>query len=209
MIRRVVNDPVRVQGMNDVLARNWWAMALRGAVAVVLGVLALLMPGATVATLAMLLAAWLAVDGVFALVAGVRAAARDERWHLLMLEGAIGLAAGVVAVLWPMASVFALVWLVAVWATITGLAELLSAFQMRTSHGRWAWGIAGALSILFGIAFWIVPVLGLAAIVWGIAAYALAFGVLTLMTAWRLRSAHRAAGPGVDGHGAPAPSSAP
>ncbi|MGQ9366348.1 HdeD family acid-resistance protein [Azospirillum sp. ST 5-10] len=190
MISRVVSDPIRVQGMNDGLARNWWAMALRGGVAIALGVLAIALPAATVATLAMLLAAWLAVDGVFALVAGLRAARRDQRWHLLILEGAVSLAAAVIAVLWPMASIFALVWLVAVWATITGLAELLSAFQMRDSHGRWLWGVTGALSILFGIAFWTVPVLGLLAIVWSIAAYAIAFGALTLMTALRLRRRH-------------------
>lgn len=191
MISRVVRDPDRVQGMNDGLARNWWAMATRGVVAIALGVFAFILPDATVATLAMLMAAWLAVDGVFALVAGLRAARSEQRWTLLILNGAVSLAAALVALVWPMgSSVFALVWLVAVWASITGLAEFLSAFQMRNSYGRWIWGVAGALSFLFGTAFWTVPVLGMTAIVWGIALYAVAFGVLTLMTAMRLRQRH-------------------
>ncbi|WP_035693752.1 HdeD family acid-resistance protein [Azospirillum halopraeferens] len=194
MIRRVVDDPVRVRGMNAVLARNWWAMALRGGAAVTLGVLVALMPGTTVPTLAMLLAAWLAVDGVFTLVAGLRAARRHERWHLLMLEGAVTLAAAVVAVMWPMAGVFALVWLVAVWAAVTGIAELLSAFQIAPGNGRWTQGLAGALSILFGMGFWVMPLFGPAAIVGGIAAYAVAFGILTLLTARRLHRARHADG---------------
>ncbi len=186
-----VYDAERVQGMNDLLARNWWALALRGAAAIVLGFLAFILPGVTVATLAIMLAVYLLVDGVFAIVGGIRAARAQERWLPFVLEGIVSLIAGLMAVFWPIASVFALVWLFAAWSVITGFAEIMSAWRMHRSHGKWAWGIAGVLSVLFGFGMWLLPAFGLLAIAWGVASYLLAFGVLTLVTAFRLRRCHQ------------------
>lgn len=180
-------DARRVQGMNDVLARNWWTLALRGAAAVLLGLLAFLMPGVTVATLAVILASYLLVDGVFAIVGGIRAAQAQERWLPFILEGVVSLIGGALALFWPMASLFALVWLVAAWSVITGFAEIMSAWRMHRSHGKWAWGVAGALSVLFGMGMWVLPSLGLLALAWGVAGYLIVFGALTLITAFRLR----------------------
>ncbi|WP_448205158.1 HdeD family acid-resistance protein [Azospirillum sp. sgz302134] len=185
-----VYDAERVQCMNDLLARNWWVMALRGAAAIVLGFLAFMMPGVTVATLAIMLAAYLLADGVLAIIAGIRAARAQERWLPFVLEGIAGLIAGGLAVLWPKATLFALVFLVAVWSVVTGFAEIMSAWRMHRSHGKWAWGIAGALSVVFGFGVWAVPALGLLALAWSVASYLIAFGVLTLVTAFRLRRCH-------------------
>lgn len=185
-----IYDAERIQGMNDLLARNWWALVLRGAIAVLLGILAFLMPGVTVATLAILLAVYLLVDGVFAIVGGIRAARAHERWLPFILEGVVSLIAGAVAALWPAASLFALVWLVAAWSVVTGFAEIMSAWRMDRAHGKWAWGIAGALSVLFGLGMWVMPAFGLLAIAWSVASYLIAFGVLALVTGFRLRRCH-------------------
>jgi len=181
----------RLRSMNRVLARNWWALALRGAAAILLGVLALLMPGVTVATLALTFAAYLLLDGVFAILAGLRASRHHQRSLPFILEGVVSLIAGIVAALWPAASLFALVFLIAAWSVITGFAEVMGAWRMERTHGKWAWGVAGALSILFGLSMWILPALGLLALAWGVAAYLIAFGVLALVTAFRLRHCHR------------------
>ncbi|MBP2311552.1 HdeD family acid-resistance protein [Azospirillum soli] len=190
MTRVQAYDAERVQNMNDTLARNWWAMALRGAAALLLGVLAFLLPAVTVATLAIMLSAYLLADGVLAIVAGVRAARAQERWMPFILEGVASLIAGALALFWPIASLFALVWLIAAWSAITGFAEIMSAWRMHRTHGKWAWGIAGAMSVLFGMGMWVLPALGLLALAWGVAAYLLAFGALTLATAFRLRRCH-------------------
>jgi Uncharacterized conserved protein len=199
-----VYDAERVQGMNDLLARNWWALALRGAAAILLGFLAFILPGVTVATLAIMLAVYLLVDGVFAIVGGIRAARAQERWVPFVLEGVVSLIAGLMAVFWPIASIFALVWLVAAWSVITGFAEIMSAWRMHRSHGKWAWGFAGALSVLFGFGMWLLPAFGLLAIAWGVASYLLAFGVLTLVTAFRLRRCNQDHGHHTD-HGTAVP----
>lgn len=189
--RATVESASRLHGMNRVLARNWWALALRGAAAILLGVLALLMPGVTVATLALTFAAYLLLDGVFAILAGIRASRHHERSLPFILEGVVSLIAGIVAALWPAASLFALVFLIAAWSVITGFAEVMGAWRMDRTHGKWAWGVAGVLSILFGLSMWVLPALGLLALAWGVAAYLIAFGVLALVTAFRLRHCHR------------------
>ena len=180
--RATVEPASRLHGMNRVLARNWWALALRGAAAILLGVLALLMPGVTVATLALTFAAYLLLDGVFAILAGIRASRHHERSLPFILEGVVSLVAGIVAALWPAASLFALVFLIAAWSVITGFAEVMGAWRMDRTHGKWAWGVAGVLSILFGLSMWVLPALGLLALAWGVAAY---------LTAFRLRHCHR------------------
>ena len=190
--RRATLEPAsRLHSMNMLLARNWWALALRGAAAILLGILALMMPGVTVATLALTFAAYLLLDGVFAILAGIRASRNHERSLPFILEGVVSLIAGIVAALWPAASLFALVFLIAAWSVITGFAEVMGAWRMDRTHGKWAWGVAGVLSILFGFSMWVLPALGLLALAWGVAAYLIAFGVLALVTAFRLRRCHQ------------------
>src|SRR3979411_1938723 len=87
--------------MSAALARNWWAVGLRGACAILFGIIALLMPGVTLTALVLLFSAYMLVDGVFTIVAAVRAARRHERWGWLVLEGIADLAAGAIAFLWP------------------------------------------------------------------------------------------------------------
>src|SRR5258705_10387162 len=87
--------------MAQVLIRNWWAFALRGALGILLGLAAFLFPGITLGALVLLFGAYAVVDGVVAVVAGVRAAEHRERWGALLLEGIAGVAAGGVGFCWP------------------------------------------------------------------------------------------------------------
>src|SRR5712671_7164087 len=80
--------------MSAALARNWWAVALRGVFAILFGIVAMLKPGITLAALVLLFSAYMLVDGIFAIVAAVRAVRRREQWGWLVLEGIADLAAG-------------------------------------------------------------------------------------------------------------------
>jgi uncharacterized membrane protein HdeD (DUF308 family) len=84
---------------NSRLAGHWWALALRGAVAVLFGVLAFVWPGLTLAILVLIWGAYALVDGVLDVVAGLRTG-HDHRWALL-IEGVTGIAAGVATFAWP------------------------------------------------------------------------------------------------------------
>src|SRR5215211_2605920 len=178
------------QSVLPVLSRNWWALALRGLAAIIFGILAFVWPGITLWALILLFGAYMLVDGVFAIVAAVRVAGEAARWWLLLVEGILGVLAGIVAFVWPGLTALALLYFVAAWAIVTGILEIVGAIRLRQEVvGEWALGLSGALSVLFGVLLAIIPApAGLLSLVWLIGAYALAFGVLLLVLAFRVRS---------------------
>jgi uncharacterized membrane protein HdeD (DUF308 family) len=171
------------------LSRNWWLVALRGLAAIVFGVLAFVWPAITLWALVLLFGAYMLVDGIFAIVAAVRAAGREARWWLLLIEGVLGVLAGLVAAFWPGLTALALLYFIAAWAIVSGILEIAGAIRLRREiEGEWALGLSGALSLLFGVLLVVIPApAGLLSLVWLIGAYALAFGVLLLVLAFRLR----------------------
>lgn len=76
----------RAHAMSRLLAQNWWAVALRGVCAIIFGLIALFVPGATILTLVLFFSAYMVVDGVLGIVSAVKAARQHERWGLLVLE---------------------------------------------------------------------------------------------------------------------------
>lgn len=177
--------------LSALLARNWWAVALRGIAAILFGVIALLAPGATMLSLVLLFAALMLVDGVMNLVSGLRSARRHERWGVLILQGAVSLIAGVIAVLLPGLTVLAFVYVVAAWAIVSGVFAVVAAVRLRGDHGRWWMGFSGVLSVMTGVLLAIAPLIGAVVLTWWIGAYAIVFGVTLLVLAYRLRP-HRA-----------------
>src|SRR5918996_5648312 len=168
-----------------VLSRNWWLVALRGLAAIVFGVLAFVWPAITLFALVLLFGAYMLVDGIFAIVAAVRAARREARWWLLLIEGVLGVLAGLVAFFWPGLTALALLYFIAAWAIVTGIMEIVAAIRLRQEiEGEWALGLSGLLSVIFGILLVVLPApAGLLSLVWLVAAYAVATGVLLLILA--------------------------
>jgi uncharacterized membrane protein HdeD (DUF308 family) len=175
--------------VNSVLIRNWWAVALRGALAILFGMLAILMPGVTLAAMVLIFGAYSVVDGVFALVAGLRAARHHERWWHLALEGIVDLVVGVIAWAIPLATALALLYLVSAWAIVTGLFRIAAAIRLRKEiEGEWLLVLNGALSVLFGIVIIAYPGAGLVTLVWLLGMYAMLFGIILVTLGFRLRS---------------------
>ena len=173
--------------MSAGLARNWWLIALRGALAILFGIVAILLPGPTLAALVLLFAAYMVVDGVLAIVAAVRAARRHERWGWLIFEGIVDLAAAAVAFLWPVATIFAFVLLMGAWAIVSGVLLWAAAFRLTQAHGRWLMAFGGVVSTIWGFLLILWPGLGALALTWWMGAYAVIFGVALLVLAFRLR----------------------
>jgi uncharacterized membrane protein HdeD (DUF308 family) len=174
--------------MIGVLARNWWALALRGLFALFFGLLAFALPGITLAALVILFGAYSLVDGIFALVTAVRAAEAHERWWLFVLEGLAGVAAGVITFMWPGITALVLLFLIAWWAIVTGIFEIAAAVRLRKEiRGEWALVLGGAASVFFGLVLLFRPGVGALAVIWLIGTYAVVFGLLLLMLAFRLR----------------------
>jgi uncharacterized membrane protein HdeD (DUF308 family) len=180
------------QPILPVLSRNWWALALRGLAAIVFGLLAFILPGITLTALILLFSAYMLVDGVFAIVAAVRAEERDTRWWLLLAEGVLGVLAGIVAFVWPGLTALALLFLVAAWSIITGILQIVGAIRLRREiEGEWALILGGLLSVIFGVLLAVLPGPGILALLWLIGAYALVSGVLLIILAFRVRNEPR------------------
>jgi uncharacterized membrane protein HdeD (DUF308 family) len=168
---------------------HWWALALRGAIAILFGLAALLRPGIALQALILLFGAYVLVDGVFSVV-GVFGGTRGgtPRW-LLLVEGVAGILAGLIAFVFPILTAVFSLYLIAAWAIVTGIAEIATAIRLRKEiQGEWALIVGGILSVLFGVLLGVVgPFAGILSLIWLIGAYAIAFGVLLLVTAFRVR----------------------
>lgn len=183
------------EAMSALLAQNWWAIALRGVFSIVFGAIALLLPGVAIASLVLVFAAYMLVDGVFAIIAAVRAARRHERWGLLILEGIVDFIAGAIALVWPVITILSFVLLMAAWAIVSGGLLLAAAFRLHIAHGRWLMALGGIVSVVWGILLVFSPFIGAIVITWWLGAYALVFGGALLALAFRLRSRRQALPP--------------
>jgi uncharacterized membrane protein HdeD (DUF308 family) len=171
------------------LASNWWALALRGLAAVLFGLLTFFIPGITLVILVLMFGAYALVDGIFNLIAFFRVA--SHHWALLV-EGAIGIIAGVVTFAWPSITALALLWVIAFWAIFTGIFEIIAGIRLRKAiANEWLLILMGIVSIIFGSFIIFAPATGALAIVLWIGAYALVFGIFLLALAFRLRSQQR------------------
>jgi uncharacterized membrane protein HdeD (DUF308 family) len=168
------------------LSRSWWVLILRGLAAIVFGVLAYLWPGLTFAVLVLLFGAYALWDGVFALIGAFRNES-SRRWAMI-LEGIAGIVAGLVTFLWTGAATVALLFIIAAWAIVTGVMEIVAAIRLREEiRGELFLMLMGLLSVVFGVAIVIYPAAGLLAITWIIAGYAVLFGILQIALGFRMR----------------------
>jgi uncharacterized membrane protein HdeD (DUF308 family) len=178
----------RCDALSDVLADNWWAVGLRGILGIVFGLICLLTPGVALGAFVILFAAYMFVDGGFAIASAWKAARSGERWGLLILEGLVDIAAGLIAVILPAITMVALIWIVAIWAMVSGALMLYAAFTLNRDHGRWWLALGGIASLVFGILLVIEPLIGAVVLTMWIGAYALVFGGVLLVLAFQLHS---------------------
>ena len=171
--------------MLHTLTANWWALALRGLAAVLFGLLTFFLPGITLVTLVLLFGAYALVDGLFNVIAFFRVA--SHQWALL-IEGVIGIITGVLTFAWPAITAIVLLYVIAFWAILTGILEIIAGIRVRkVVSNEWLLLVMGVLSFLFGVLILFAPGAGALAIVLWIGAYALVFGIFLLALAFRLR----------------------
>jgi uncharacterized membrane protein HdeD (DUF308 family) len=171
------------------LFRNWWMFAVRGVAAVIFGVLALIWPGQTLQALVLVFGAFALVDGLFAAIVGIASRRYFERWWAVLLEGVAGVVIGLVTFFWPSVTGLALLYLIAAWALITGIFEIVAAIQLRrVITNEWMYILGGLLSIVIGVLLFVFPTAGATSLVWAIGIYAIAFGILEIVFAYRLHT---------------------
>ena len=173
----------------DTFRLNWWLVALRGLVAVLFGVLALLWPGVTLITLVWLFGAFALVNGILSLMLAAKAPKGYPRVGSLILGGLLGILAGLLTFVMPGITALGLLILIAAWAIVTGIMELVAPLSFPMSFGRGLlMALAGVVSIVFGILIAAQPASGLLAVVWLIGVYAIVFGVMYIVVYFESRS---------------------
>jgi uncharacterized membrane protein HdeD (DUF308 family) len=177
--------------MAVVLSSNWWALAFRGVIAILFAIFAFLWPAITIDVLVLLFGVYAFIDGIFAIISAVRAVHGHKRWAAFLFEGIVGILAGLCAFFVPGLTLAFLIFLIAAWAIITGAFEIAAAIRLRRHiRKEWLLILIGVASIIFGVLLYIAPIAGAVVLVWWLAAYALIFGILLLVLAFRLRSLH-------------------
>jgi len=170
------------------LASRWGWVVARGVIGVLFGLFAFTRPGAMAFSMVLVFGVYAFIHGIATVIASARSGRAGDSWGALLIEGLLSIAAGVVALLWPAATALAFVWVIGIWAIAIGALEIASAIKLRKliAH-EWAMGIAGAISIAFGLLAFYRPLAGGLAIVWWLGAYALLFGVMSIVVGLRLR----------------------
>jgi uncharacterized membrane protein HdeD (DUF308 family) len=173
------------------VSRNyWWLMGIRGILAVLFGLAAIVWPRLTLFVLVILFGAYALVNGVIAVIVSLQESRNFRHWWVLLLEGLAGIAVGVLTFIWPAITALALLYLIAAWAIVTGVFEIAAAFSGWLPLAmEWTLALAGVLSVLFGVLLAILPGVGLLSLVWLIGLYAIVFGVVLIIRAIQFRTA--------------------
>lgn len=170
------------------LSSNWWVFLIRGVAAILFGVAAWMWPGLTLAVLVLMFGAYALVDGIFAIIAGISARNQVERWWMMIIVGLAGIATGLLTFLWPGVTALVLLYFVAAWAIVTGIFQIAAAIRLRKEiEGEWILALGGIASLIFGILLILRPGAGALASIWMIGSYAVVFGILMIILAFRLR----------------------
>jgi uncharacterized membrane protein HdeD (DUF308 family) len=182
-------DRNTLQTMRDaLLAANWWAAAIRGVSAIVLGLLAVSLPTITLLGLVIIFAVYCLVDGVFAIVLAVRGARKHQRWGWLAFNGVVSLIVSGLAFFYPFVTIIVLVALFAAWALISGAATIMAGMKLAKGHGRWWLVAGGVIAIVFGLLMLFLPTLGMLTLIYLVGLQALFAGITLLVLAFRLRA---------------------
>ncbi len=176
------------QQMSRLLAQNWWAFAIRGVLGIIFGLIAIFQPGVTMLSLVLVFSAYAFIDGIFAIIASVRAARQHEKWGFLALEGIVNIIASIIAFLWPGITVLSFVFLVGTWAILSGGLMLGAALRFNIDHGRWWLVLGGLASVIYGVLLIGAPFIGALVLTWWLGAYAIVFGFALIAAAIKLRA---------------------
>jgi uncharacterized membrane protein HdeD (DUF308 family) len=174
--------------MLSTILQRWWILLLRGISATVFGVLAIVWPGITLLTLVIFYGVVALIDGIAGIALGVRGGVNGRTWWEMILLGLLGVIAGAVAFLWPGLTAVVLLVVIALWAIIRGILEIIGAITLRKIiQGEWLLILSGVLSIGFGVLLLLRPAAGALAVMWLIGIYMIAFGITTIALSLRLR----------------------
>jgi len=178
-----------LENLGSLFQRNWWLMLLRGLAAIGFGILVITKPQISLQVLVYLFGVYVLVEGILGVALAIQGRNEIESWGVLLLWGLLGVAVGILAFSRPDLTALALLFYIALWAIATGVLEIAAAIRLReVLQNEWLLILAGIVSVAFGV--WLVarPDAGALAVLWAIGIYAIVFGVLVVLFAFKIRS---------------------
>ena len=174
----------------EMLSRFWWMTVLRGVFWIAFGIVILARPGISLLSLTLAIGVVICADGILNVANAISGRKEHDDWWVLLLIGLTGIGVALLTFYSPQAMALALVFYIAIWAIATGLLEIVAAIRLRKHITGEIWlGLAGIASVLFGVLLVAQPGAGALTLLWLIAVYAIAFGVMLLLLAFRVRGA--------------------
>ena len=186
------NNPIATQYAE--IARGAWIWAvIRGALAIVFGIVALTSPITTAIVLAIVIGVFAVVDGVIDLIDAIRHRGAPGV-GLRVFLGVISLLFGLIILIWPGKTLGFMVVLIAIWSILIGLLQIVANVSIREdAPGAWVWGaVSGALGLIFGIVVLFNLGIGLVALIWLIGIWAIVFGLALIVLGLQVRKAAKA-----------------
>jgi uncharacterized membrane protein HdeD (DUF308 family) len=167
----------------QIMQHSWTSLLLRGVLAIIFSIIVSVAPGIALFGLIIVFGAYAFLDGILTIVVAIRERHVLPRWGWLLVEGIVGVVLGIVAFVWPGETALILLYIVAVWAIVTGIMEIGASFTVH----NWLIGLAGILSLAFGVLLIARPGAGLLSLLWLLRIYALVFGIILIAHAFQLR----------------------
>jgi len=175
--------------MKHILSLNWDLVLLRGIIAILFGVATLVLPPITLVVLVTLFGAYALVNGLSTSIMAIKDRKEQSDWGLYLLYGLVSIAAGVLTFVYPGITTISLFYVIVAWAIASGILEIMLAIQLRkVIKNEWWLVLSGILSVVFGILCIVQPVAGALSVLWLISVYAIAYGALLVVLAFRLRN---------------------
>ncbi len=171
-----------------ILSRYWWVILIRGVLAILFGILVFAWPGISLLSLVFLFGLYALADGIASIVTAIGGRQEQENWWVLLLLGLAGVALGILTFLNPGITALVLLFYIGAWAIITGVLQIVAAIRLRKEiEGEFWLALAGAASVALGLLLFARPGSGALAVLWIIGAYALVFGVVLVILAFKAR----------------------
>jgi uncharacterized membrane protein HdeD (DUF308 family) len=171
--------------------KTGWAVALRGIIAVIFGIIAMRSPNLVAGAFVIVFAIYAFADGILDFVIAGQMGRAGQPWGWHVFEGLVSVALGVIALVFPGITLLTIILLIGLRAIVMGILEVVAAFSWEGAESRWLLGITGVLSIMLGILLLGSPVVGGAVILWTIGVYAVVFGVMLFALGLRMLSTER------------------
>jgi uncharacterized membrane protein HdeD (DUF308 family) len=166
----------------------WWLILLRGVVALLFGILALISVQFVLLFLVYLFGAYVLLDGIMAIIVSLQERRSASGWWVVFLLGIVGVIVGLLCFIHPGNVALLIFYLVAIWLIISGLFGIISAFALRAAGAEWLLVVVGVISIIVGIVFFIHPTSSILSIVWLLGIFALVYGIVQIVRAIQLRA---------------------